>query len=54
MLVMESFRTMRPVAQQMYKASIQDKIQLTTNTYIRKDGKWIKFEDTPEQMEELW
>ena len=52
--LMESFRTMRPVAQSMYDASIQDNIQLTTNTYVRKDGNWIKFEDTPEQMEELW
>lgn len=51
---MESFRTMRPVAQQMYDASIEDNIHLTTNTYIRKDGQWIKFEDTPEQMAELW
>ena len=52
--LMESFRTMRPVAEHMYNASIQDNIQLTTNTYVRKDGKWIKFENTPEQMEELW
>jgi len=52
--LMESFRTMRPVAEQMYNASIQDNIQLTKYTYIRKDGKWIKFENTPEQMEELW
>ena len=52
--LMESFRTMRPVANQMFEASIQDNIHLTKNTYIRKDGKWIKFEDTPEQMEELW
>ena len=52
--LMESFRTMRPMAQKMYEASVQDNIHLTTNTYIRKDGQWIKFEDTPEQMEELW
>ena len=51
---MESFRTMRPVADKMYDASIQDNIQLSRNTYIRKDGQWIKFLDTPEQMEELW
>ncbi|MBT1700189.1 DUF1444 family protein [Fulvivirgaceae bacterium PWU4] len=54
MKLMESFRTMRPVASQMYDASVPDGIQLTKNTYIRKNGKWILFLDTPEQMEELW
>lgn len=54
MKVMESFRTMRPVASQMYDASVQDGIHLTKNTYIRKNGKWILFLDTPEQMAELW
>lgn len=52
--LMESFRTMMPVAQQMYNVSIQDNIQLTTNTYIRKDGRWIRFDDTPQQWEKLW
>lgn len=51
--LMESFRTMRPVASQMYEASISDGIALTTNTYIRKNGKWILFLDTDEQMDEL-
>ena len=51
---MESFRTMRPVSSKMYEASIQDHIQLTQNTYIRKDGKWHKFLDTDEQFAELW
>jgi hypothetical protein len=54
MKLMESFRTMRPVANQMYDASVEDGIHLTKNTYIRKNGKWILFLDTPEQMEELW
>ncbi|WP_324026492.1 DUF1444 family protein [Maribacter sp. BPC-D8] len=54
MKLMESFRTMKPVAKHMYDASVQDNIQLTENTYIRKNGKWILFLDTPEQMEELW
>lgn len=47
MKLMESFRTMRLVAKQMYDASISDGIALTTNTYIRKNGKWILFLDTP-------
>ncbi|WP_273209891.1 DUF1444 family protein [Runella zeae] len=54
MKLMESFRTMRPVANQMYEASVSDGIALTTNTYIRKNGKWILFLDTEEQMEKLW
>ena len=54
MKLMESFRTMRPVARQMYEASIGDGIALSTNTYIRKNGKWILFLDTEEQMAELW
>jgi uncharacterized protein YtpQ (UPF0354 family) len=54
MKVMESFRTMRPVAAQMFDASVQDGIQLTKNTYIRKNGKWILFLDTDAQMAELW
>ncbi|MBB6005210.1 DUF1444 family protein [Arcicella rosea] len=54
MKLMESFRTMRPIAKQMYEASISDGIALTNNTYIRKNGKWVLFLDTPEQMEELW
>lgn len=54
MKLMESFRTMRPVANQMYEASVSDGIALTNNTYIRKNGKWILFLDTEEQMAELW
>lgn len=54
MRLMESFRTMRPVASHMFNASIEDHIQLTDKTYIRKDGKWILFLDTDEQMAELW
>lgn len=54
MKLMESFRTMRPVANQMYDASVNDGIALTTNTNIRKNGKWILFLDTEEQMAELW
>jgi hypothetical protein len=54
MKLMESFRTMRPVADQLYESSIEDGIALTTNTYIRKNGKWILFLDTDEQMADLW
>jgi len=54
MRLMESFRTMRPVASHMYKASIEDNIHLTENTYIRKDGRWVLFLDTADQLEELW
>lgn len=54
MKVMESFRTMRPIANQIYDASVSEGIALTTNTYIRKNGKWILFLDTEEQWEELW
>ena len=54
MKLMESFRTMRPIANQLYDASREDKIELTKNTYIRKNGKWILFLDTEEQMAELW
>ena len=51
--LMESFRTMRPVANNMYDASIEDRLNLTKETYIRKDNKWIKFLDTEEQFIEL-
>jgi uncharacterized protein YtpQ (UPF0354 family) len=54
MRLMESFRTMRPVGKHMFKASIEDNIHLTENTYIRKEGKWILFLDAEEQFEELW
>jgi len=54
MKLMESFRTMRPVANQLYESSISDGIALTKNTFIRKNGKWVLFLDTPEQMAELW
>ncbi|NBA73995.1 DUF1444 family protein [Emticicia sp. ODNR4P] len=54
MKVMESFRTMRPISKKFYEASILDKVELSTNTYIRKNGKWILFLDTDEQMAELW
>ncbi|HEX7846567.1 MAG TPA: DUF1444 family protein [Chitinophagaceae bacterium] len=54
MKLMESFRTMRSIASQLYDASVKDGIQLTKNTYIRKNGKWVLFLDTEEQMAELW
>lgn len=54
MRLMESFMTMRPVGKHMFNASINDGIHLTDKTYIRKDGKWILFLDTEEQLEELW
>lgn len=54
MKIMESFRTMRPFAEHMYDASVEDGIELTKNTYIRKNGKWILFLDTAEQLQELY
>ena len=51
--LVESFRTMRPVANSLYDASIEDRLALTKETYIRKDGKWIRFLDTEEQYLEL-
>ncbi len=54
MRLMESFRTMRPVGIHMFNASKEEKIHLTDKTYIRKNGKWILFLDTEEQLEELW
>ena len=54
MRLMESFRTMKPVGTHMYNASIEDGIHLSDKTYIRKDGKWILFLDTDEQLAELW
>jgi uncharacterized protein YtpQ (UPF0354 family) len=54
MRLMESFMTMRPVGKHMFNASINDGIHLTDKTYIRKDGKWILFLDTEEQLEVLW
>ncbi|MEN2403105.1 DUF1444 family protein [Flavobacterium sp. MC2016-06] len=52
--LMESFRTMRPIANQFYESSVSDGIALTKNTYIRKDGKWVLFLDTAEQMAEFY
>lgn len=54
MKVMESFRTMRPIASQMFDLAREKGIELSTDTYIRKNGKWILFLDTEEQMAELW
>lgn len=54
MRLMESFRTMRPVGNHMFNGSVKDGIQLTDKTYIRKDGKWILFLDSDEQLAELW
>jgi hypothetical protein len=51
--LMESFRTMIPFASRLYDGSLQERLQLTKDTYIRKDGKWIKFLDTEEQFMEL-
>ena len=51
--LMESFRTMRPVANKLYEGSIEDRLELTKNTYIRKGEKWVKFLDTEEQYIEL-
>ncbi len=53
-LKMESFRTMRPVANQVYKASVEDRLELSKNTYIRKNGKWILFLNTEAQFNELF
>jgi uncharacterized protein YtpQ (UPF0354 family) len=54
MKLMESFRTMRPIAEQQYEKSKPDNTHLTNNTYIRKNGKWVLFLDTEQQMAELW
>ena len=51
--LMESFRTMRPVANKLFDGSVQDRLQLTKETYIRKNNKWIRFLDTEEQFMEL-
>lgn len=48
-----SFRAMHLVADRLYDASIEDRLQLTKNSYIRKDGTWVKFLDTEEQFTEL-
>lgn len=53
MRIMESFWTMRGFADYMYKASEKDNIQLTKNTYIRKDGKWILFIGREKQFTDL-
>ena len=48
-----SFRLMRPFSGKMYEASKQDHIEISPNTYIRKDGRWILFNDTEKQHIEL-
>jgi uncharacterized protein YtpQ (UPF0354 family) len=45
MKVIESFRSMQSVTNHIYETSIKDGIALTTNTYIRKNGKWDLFVD---------
>jgi len=42
---MFSFRTMRPVSGKMYEVSKKDGIEITPDTYIRKNGKWVLFSD---------
>jgi uncharacterized protein YtpQ (UPF0354 family) len=54
MRIMESFRSMRAYSAIMYESAKEEGLALSKNTYIRKDGKWIKFLDTEEQWEELW
>ena len=54
MKLMESFRTMTGINEREYKDAEQKNLQLTQNIYVRKNGKWVLFLDTPEQMEELW
>jgi len=39
----QSFVAMKAFAQQLYKASKTDHIELTSDTYIRKNGKWTLF-----------
>jgi uncharacterized protein YtpQ (UPF0354 family) len=42
---MLSFRTMRPVSRNMYDVSRKDGIEITPDTYIRKNGKWVLFSE---------
>ena len=48
-----SFRLMRPFSSKMYEASKQDRIEVSPHTYIRKDDRWILFNDTEKQHAEL-
>jgi len=48
-----AFRTMRLFANHMYSVSTKDGIQLTDDSYIWKNGRWIKFLNTEEQFLEL-
>ena len=43
-----SFVAMKSFAQQMYKASQNDHIELTNNTYLRKNGQWLLYLDNSE------
>jgi uncharacterized protein YtpQ (UPF0354 family) len=52
--IMESFRTMKAIANKMHEVSIEEGLALTENTYLRINGKWVLFLDTEEQMEELF
>lgn len=40
---MLSFRSMRPVSRKMYEVSKKDGIEITPDTYLRKNGKWVLF-----------
>ena len=48
-----SFRLMRPFSGRMYEASKQDRIEISPNTYVRKNNRWILFDDTEKQHMEL-
>lgn len=48
-----SFRLMRPFSGKMYEASKQDRIEISPNTYVRKNNRWILFDDTEKQHMEL-
>jgi uncharacterized protein YtpQ (UPF0354 family) len=44
-----SYRTMRILAKQTYEASKSENIELTNESYVWKEGRFIKFLDTEEQ-----
>ncbi|MBS1605313.1 MAG: hypothetical protein JST42_21795 [Bacteroidetes bacterium] len=48
-----SFRLMRPFSGRMYEASKQDRIEISPNTYVRKNNRWILFDDTEKQHTQL-
>lgn len=48
-----SFDTMTYWGNILYEASIEENLQLTKNSYIRKNGKWILWDNTEQHLEKL-